>query len=115
MKRLCFQLYALLRISEFIFTSNQAPALLFQEVSINKTHIGFYIKDLKTDQYKRGTKFTDFKHTLYLSACTNFCQFRPQIQGRFFCHLNAKPLTKYQFPSLLQQVRQIHWPRHDNF
>lgn len=80
----CFQLFALLRISECIFTSNQAPALLFQEVSINKTHIGFYIKDLKTDQYKRGTKFTDFKHTLYLRACTNFCQFRPQIQGRFF-------------------------------
>lgn len=52
MKRLCFQLYALLRISEFNFTSNQAPVLLFQEVSINETHIGFYIKYSKTDQYK---------------------------------------------------------------
>lgn len=60
-----FQLFALLRISEFIFTSNQAPALLFQEVSINETHIGFYIKDLKTDQYKRGTKL-QISNTLFI-------------------------------------------------
>lgn len=48
--------FALLRISEFTFTSNDAPALLFHDVTINETHIGLYIKGSKTDQYNRSTK-----------------------------------------------------------
>lgn len=27
-----------------------------------------------------------------------------QVQGPFFCHINAKPLTKYQFTSLLHKA-----------
>lgn len=98
--------FALLRISEFTFTSNNAPALLFHDVTINETHIGLYIKGSKTDQYNRGTKLqieinsqtqSLFKHV------REFLAVRPQIQGLFFCHFNHKPLTKYQFTSVLHK------------
>lgn len=34
--------FALLRISEFTFTSNDPPALLFHDVTINETHWSVY-------------------------------------------------------------------------
>lgn len=65
MKRLCFQLFAFLRISEFIFTSNQAPVLLFQEVPLMKHTLVFISKIQKQTNTKGVLNYRFQTHSLF--------------------------------------------------
>lgn len=84
-----FQLafFALLRIREFTFTSNHAPALLFQDVTITETHIGLFIKGSKTEQYNWGTKLQITRNSQTQSLLKHkhdILSIWPQIQCTFF-------------------------------
>lgn len=98
--------FTLLCISEYTYTRNIAPALLFQDVTINETHIGLCIKGLKKKQANRigvlsyRLRYQILNPSHYSSTCVNFCQLGHKYKA-FSCHLNHKSLIKYQLASIL--------------
>lgn len=104
-----FQLafFALLRVSEFTVTSKKSTPLSFSDISISESIITVTIRSSKTDQHFAGsTIHIDFNadtSNLFQSILQYFT-IRPSIQGPLFCHLNSKPLTSYQFTSVLHKA-----------
>ena len=62
----------------------------------------------KTDQFGHQTKLEISKHDLDIVCpvfnMERYLRVRPKIGGILFCHLNSKPLTRYQVSAMLKKA-----------
>lgn len=99
--------FALLRVSEFTVSSRNAVVLLETDIHLIDSQIMVHIKGSKTDQLGKGATIQIPLNTQTTTLFTHLNQYlsiRPNVSGPFFCHLNAKPLTSYQFTSILHKT-----------
>lgn len=96
--------FGLLRVSEFTVSSSKATTLSFCDVRVSDTEIQFFLKGSKTDQLCKGATvqiaFNSETSALFFHM-QQYLAIRPHGEGPFFCHLNGKPLTSYQFTAIL--------------
>ena len=86
--------------------------LSVNDVSFVKGAMLVTIRYSKTDQRGSGTTLKIYPSNLGVCPVNFMCQFlrlRPKVNGPLFCHLDEKPLTRYQFTAVLQKtLRTLH-------
>lgn len=92
--------FALLRVSEVVSLQSDCVQLLQDQVII-------LIKNSKTDQLYQGSSVKVLKHSqsqILFSLLHKFLVVRHSVRSnKFFVHYNSKPLTQYQFSSMLNR------------
>ena len=71
------------------------------------------IRYSKTDQYGAGETIkimSTHSGDCPVLAMNRFLDFRPQVYGPLFCHVNGEPLTRFQFASMLQNTLRLFDP-----
>lgn len=106
--------WGLFRIGELVVdssnNSNAAHSVLLRSdvcLSEDNTKLSVHLRMSKTDQYGKGTSINipRSQNTICaVSKMVDFLESRPQNDGPLFCHFNGKPLTKYQFSSMLNKT-----------
>lgn len=101
---------AFLRVSELAVKNIKSVSnvLLMSDVDVNEKEgmVKIVIRYSKTDQCGVGAVVIIRRTGSDLCAVTRLIEFlkrRPPINGPFFCHLNGKPLTRYQFSAVLKK------------
>lgn len=87
-------------------SSKKATVLSFRDVRVSNSEIQLLLKGSKTDQLCKGATiqiaFSSETSTLF-NHMHQYFSVRPHDEGPFFCHLNGKPLTSYQFTAILHK------------
>ena len=103
--------FAFLRVGEFADSGlSKRHALCHDDVLINCNRNLLYVTlhSSKTDQFGHQTKLELSKHDLGLVCpvlnMVRYLKVRPKIDGLLFCHLNSKPLTRYQVSSMIKKA-----------
>ncbi|XP_062620031.1 uncharacterized protein LOC134281609 [Saccostrea cucullata] len=96
--------FALLRVSEVV-------ALGVQHITVSSDIIEIFIKTSKTDQIGAGA-FVHVKKSndtnLLFQSLQKFAALSTNVKRvSYFSHLNSKPLTEYQFSSMLNKALQF--------
>lgn len=106
----CLAFFAFLRVSELAVTSKDSAAnvISMSDLLVDRSegYIIVTIRYSKTDQYGSGSVLKIKRSNSAICAVSNMLEFlkrRPQVDGPLFCHLNGKPLTRYQFTSVLKK------------
>lgn len=100
--------HALLRISEFAVSSGQCQhILLIDDISYSDGVLNIKIGTSKTDQTGKGYLLSISKqmdHAICpVRLVENFINLRPKVQGPLFCHMNGKPLSRFQVVSIIKK------------
>jgi hypothetical protein len=70
-----------------------------------------FLQKSKTDQYGTGVTIhlapQGDKQLCPVQALNVYLKFRPKIDGILFCHFDGRPLTKYQFSSMLKRSLSV--------
>ncbi|XP_060585109.1 uncharacterized protein LOC132741045 [Ruditapes philippinarum] len=106
----CLAFFAFLRVSELAVSNKDSAANVISIsdllVDSSEGYIIVTIRYSKTDQYGRGSVLKIKRSNSAICVVSNMLEFlkrRPQVDGPLFCHLNGKPLTRYQFTSVLKK------------
>lgn len=104
--------FALLRVGEFILvysnTQNSSHCIQLKHIPAHphKHCLRLNTPHSKTDQVGKNTTFIIHSQPLStlcpVKATLDFIECRPHVNHSFLIHLNAKPLTRYQFNAVLQ-------------
>lgn len=76
-------------------------------LNMKEGHLIIRIRYSKTDQMGNGFIIRLNKSSTRICPVINTARFlgvRPSIPGPFLCHLNGKPLTRYQFTAVLKKA-----------
>ncbi|XP_061185480.1 uncharacterized protein LOC133193532 [Saccostrea echinata] len=99
--------FGFLRVGEFtVGPRNSNTALLKNDLIIHESssYLEVNLRRSKTDQYGKGTQLiipAIGGPYCPLLLMQHYLQQRPNISGQLFCHFGGKPLTRYQFNSIL--------------
>lgn len=98
-----------LRVSEFTTSSKNTVVLHKSDVQLSATELRVIIKRSKNDQLGKGStiQIPLSSQTSTLFAHLNqYLTLRPDspVPWPFFCHLNSKSLTSYQFTYVLHKT-----------
>lgn len=102
--------FGFLRIGELTVLNNSDTSRVFtlsQIKVIPGKHIELTIPFSKTDQLGKGQTIViqaTGTQICPLLHVRNYLSQRPNFQGPFFCHFGGKPLTRFQFTSVLSKV-----------
>ena len=118
----CLAFAAFLRVSELAVSSTKyvSNVLLNSDVEVNEKDgtAKITIRFSKTDQAGVGSVLIINRTGTELCAVSRLVEFvkrRPPIVGPFFCHLNGKPLTQYQFTAILKKCVCSFQPDYGKF
>lgn len=79
----------------------------WSNVHIFEDYLEVYLSSSKTDQFGKGVTIhipaSHDKNICPLFLIKSFLQDRPAYDGPLFCHFDGKPLTRYQFSSILRK------------
>ncbi|KAJ8316309.1 hypothetical protein KUTeg_006323 [Tegillarca granosa] len=109
--------FGFLRVGEIALSnckSNSSTVLSISDISIQTSMLKVKIRFSKTDQFGKTT-------TLYIdsvpssvvcpvNAMKAYLSVRPAASNILFCHSDCKPLTQYQFSSVLKKMFEIFEP-----
>lgn len=109
-----------LRVSEFTTSSKNTVVLQKSDVQLSATDLRVIIKRSKNDQLGKGStiQIPLSSQTSTLFAHLNqYLTLRPDspVPWPFFCHLNSKSLTSYQFTYVLHKTIKFIGFWHYNF
>lgn len=105
--------YALLRVGEFSLTKGNTTAslLAITDINISQNMLEITVRSSKTDQYAKGCTRTILATqgvSCPVKRIQEFLEIRPAIPGPLFCHFSGRPLTSFQFASVLNKaIRSI--------
>lgn len=108
--------FGLMRVSELVIDDkreNTSPVNLVDvKMNILKNQIELTIPKSKTDQQGLGSRI------IIMATCDDTCPFscmneylkqRSKVNGPLFCHFSGRPLTRFQFSSvLLKALKCLH-------
>ena len=104
--------FGFLRVSEHAVTNTGSNFKVISKSDIlikeKEGTLELTIRYSKTDQYGAGVvqkiNRADMKTICAVNNVLEFLNRRPSIEGPLFCHLNGKPLTRYQFSAILKKA-----------
>lgn len=102
--------HGLFRVGELTVcpTNNSNHTIAIANVNIRDDNLEIYLGSSKTDQFGKGITIhipaQGDRRTCPVVLLRDFMQNRPLIGGPLFCHFDGKPLTRYQFSSLLNRA-----------
>ncbi|XP_056004418.1 uncharacterized protein LOC130050024 [Ostrea edulis] len=105
--------FALLRISELTVSHNSSLVISIQDLQFLQNQIQLTIRGSKTDQYANSLIVhiglsNDTSHTTTLfQTLQQYLHSIPRSPVPLLLHLNGKPLTSYQFTSILRKTLQF--------
>lgn len=104
--------FGLLRISELTSApnNNNKNVLHLSDLQLTKDTIILNLRFSKTDQYGNGFIININKSSeplVCFDMLETFLQCRSTEDGPLFCHLNATPLSSYQFSSILHKALTV--------
>lgn len=100
--------FGMFRVGEITLTRHSSVEKILQlsDTYIDSDSIHLFLRYSKTDQFGNGTTIT-ITNSPESNVCFQFLnshlQCRSSQLGPLFCHINAKPLTSFQFSSILQK------------
>lgn len=100
--------FGMFRVGEITLTRHSSVEKILQlsDTYIDSDTIHLFLRYSKTDQFGSGTTITITKSpesNVCFQFLNSYLQCRPSQLGPLFCHINAKPLTSFQFSSILQK------------
>lgn len=102
---------AFLRVGEITIRSVNDMGYVLQKddvtMDFNKNVIYVTIRFSKTDQRGLTTTLALKSNSSLMSALSNYNSARPKQNGPYFCHLDGKAMTRYQFHSILTKTLQF--------
>jgi hypothetical protein len=106
---LCY--HGMFRVSELTCSGSMNHAMKVTNVRNCDDGLEIFLQRSKTDQYGTGVTIhlapQGDKQLCPVQALNVFLQFRPKIDGILFCHFDGRPLTKYQFSSMLKRSLSV--------
>ena len=97
-------------VGELAKGNSQNKIIQFQHIAIEGASINLFIKYSKTDQCGLGTNLSIqaiIQISCLVQAIINCLQARPNGPGFLFCHYSGKPLSRYQFSSVLSKTLNL--------
>lgn len=103
--------FGFLRVGDLTVTMGTSPSRILQAnaVSITSQTIRLFLQFSKADQAGTGTTIVipmDHESLILKQALTKFLSVRPPVEGPLLCHFDNKPLTSYQFSTILTKTLQ---------
>ena len=103
--------FGFLRVGEITHSKSNGVfnhTIGIEDVQVFDSSIQLHIASSKTDQYGSGVKLL-ISEQADNSVCPvfhlkHFLGVRPCLAGPLFCHFGGKPVTRYQFSSLLKKA-----------
>ena len=102
--------FGFLRVGELTVVNGSETSRVFTHghmTVIEGKHIELTIPFSKTDQLDKSCTVVIPATGTLICPLLNVCNYlsqRPNIQGPFFCHFGGKPLTRFQFTTVLSKV-----------
>lgn len=111
--------FALLRVREFTLvkstTHNSSHCIQLKHIPAHphKHYLRLTIPHSKTDQVGKNTTFVIHSQPLAtlcpVKATLDFIESRPHVNHSFLIHLNATPLTRYQFNASFKTLSKTYY------
>lgn len=110
----CLAFFGFFRVGEITVTkkeyTHRVLAISDVWVDVKAGVLLLRLRFSKTDQSGKGVNIKIQSSDSNVCPVGNMIKYlavRPKIQGPLFCHLNGKPLTRYQFSAVLNKVLML--------